>query len=284
MADKSDGSGADELVLWDVSEGIATLTLNRPERNNAFTIDMEHQYFDLLERAANDTDVRVIIVTGAGRSFCPGLDMEALRTGVAAGVLATGRPRRPHTYPTTVPKPIIAVINGACAGLGLVVALMCDIRFAARGAKMTTAWSRRGLVAEHGMSWMIPRIVGFPRALELMMSGRTFTTDEAHDIGMVHRLADADQVMSDARTYALDIVANVSPISLAHIKWQSYRDLERSSLNAAWQHSMFLAHDANEFPDATEGVASFIERRPPNFPPLPLNFDVGSRVRRSAMD
>jgi enoyl-CoA hydratase/carnithine racemase len=245
---------------------------------------MEHLYFDLLERAANDPDVRVIIVTGAGRSFCPGLDMEALRTGVAEGALATSRRRRPHTYPVTVPKPIIAVINGACAGLGLVVALMCDIRFAARGAKMTTAWSRRGLVAEHGMSWMIPRVVGFPRALELMMSGRTFTTDEAHDIGMIHHLADADRVMSEARAYALDIVANVSPMSLAHIKWQSYRDLERSSLNSAWQHSMFLAHDANEFPDGAEGVNSFIERRSPNFAPLPPKFDVGSRVRRSAMD
>ena len=284
MQDKSSADGPAELVLYDVSDGIATLTFNRPARNNAFTTDMEHQYFDLLEHAANDTDVRVIVVTGAGRSFCPGLDMEALRIGVAEGGLATSRPRRPHTYPVTIPKPIIAVINGACAGLGLVVALMCDIRFAARGAKMTTAWSRRGLVAEHGMSWMIPRLVGFPRALELMMSGRVFTTDEAHDMGMVHHLADADRVMTDARTYALDIAANVSPTSLAHIKWQSYRDLERSSLNSAWQHSMFLAHDANEFPDATEGVSSFIERRPPNFLPLPPNFDVGSRVRRSAMD
>ena len=282
--DKPNAGGPGELVLWEVNERIATLTFNRPERNNAFTTDMEHQYFDLLERAANDPDVRVIIVTGAGRSFCPGLDMEALRTGVAEGALATSRPRRPHTYPASVPKPIIAVINGACAGLGLVVALMCDIRFAVRGAKMTTAWSRRGLVAEHGMSWVIPRLVGFPRALELMMSGRVFTTDEARDIGMVHHLSDADCAMSDARSYALDMAANVSPTSLAHIKWQAYRDLERNSLNAAWQHSMFLAHNANEFPDAAEGVSSFIERRSPNFEPLPPNFDVGSRVRRSAMD
>ena len=284
MPEESNAGARSELVLWDVSEGVATVTLNRPERNNAFTMDMEHQYFDLLERAANDPDVRVIIVTGAGRSFCPGLDMEALRAGVADGALATSRPRRPHTYPVTVPKPIIAVINGACAGLGLVVAMMCDIRFAARGAKMTTAWSRRGLVAEHGMSWMIPRVVGFSRALELMMSGRTFTTDEAHDIGMVHHLADGDRIMNEARAYALDLVTNVSPISLAHIKWQSYRDLERSSLNSAWQHSMFLAHNANEFSDAAEGVSSFIERRPPNFAPLPPDFDVGSRVRRLAMD
>jgi enoyl-CoA hydratase/carnithine racemase len=278
------GDAQTDLVLWEVSERIATLTLNRPERHNAFTMEMEHQYFDLMERAANDPEVRVIIVTGAGRSFCPGLDMEALRAGVAEGVLATSRPRRPHTFPTTVPKPIIAVINGACAGLGLVVALMCDIRFGVRGAKMTTAWSRRGLVAEHGMSWVIPRLVGFPRALELMMSGRVFTTDEAHDIGMIHHLADADQTMSDARAYAIDLATNVSPVSLAHIKWQAYRDLERSSMNAAWQHSMFLAHDANQFADAAEGVRSFIERRPPDFAPLPPDFDVGSRARRAAMD
>jgi enoyl-CoA hydratase/carnithine racemase len=284
MSNETTSEPTGELVLWSVEEGIATLTLNRPERNNAFTVDMEHEYFDLLERAAGDPAVRVIIVTGAGRSFCPGLDMEALRIGVAEGGLATSRPRRPHTYPVTVPKPIIAVINGACAGLGLVVALMCDIRFAARGAKMTTAWSRRGLVAEHGMSWMIPRLVGFPRALELMMSGRTFTSDEAHAIGMVHHLAEADRVMNSAREYALDMAANVSPLSLAHIKWQSYRDLERSSLNDAWQHSMFLALNAGEFPDGAEGVSSFIERRPPNFPPLPPDFDVGRRVRRLAMD
>ena len=282
-----DGPSADpssQLVLWDATDGIATITLHRPERHNAFTIEMEHQYFDLLERAANDTDVRVIVVTGAGRSFCPGLDMEALRVGVAAGGLATSRPRRPHTYPVTVPKPIIAAINGACAGLGLVVALMCDIRFAARGAKMTTVWSRRGLVAEHGMSWVIPRLVGFPKALELMLSGRTFTTDEAHAIGMVHQLSDADSLMSEVRAYAQDVIANVSPVSLAYIKWQAHRDLERSSLNEAWQHSMFMALDANEFPDAAEGVSSFIERRPPDFPPLPAGFDVGDRVRRAARD
>ena len=273
-----------DLVVWDSSDGIATLTFNRPERNNAFTIDMEHQYFDLLDRAAHDPDVRVIVVTGAGRSFCPGLDMEALRVGVAEGGLATSRPRRPHTYPTTVPKPILVAINGACAGLGLVVALMGDIRFAARGAKMTTAWSRRGLVAEHGMSWVIPRLVGFPKALELMMSGRTFTTDEAHELGMVHRLVDGDSLMDEVRAYAREMIANVSPVSLAYIKWQAYRDLERTSLNEAWQHSMFMALDANEFPDATEGVASFIERRPPNFPSLPADLDVGDRVRRAARD
>jgi enoyl-CoA hydratase/carnithine racemase len=284
MADAPTAEATSELVLWDSTDGIATITLHRPERHNAFTIDMEHQYFDLLERAANDVDVRVIVVTGAGRSFCPGLDMEALRAGVAAGGLATSRRRRPHTYPTTVPKPIIAAINGACAGLGLVVALMCDIRFAARGARMTTAWSRRGLVAEHGMSWVIPRLVGFPKALELMLSGRTFTTDEAHEIGMVHQLADAGSLMEEVRAYAQDMIANVSPVSLAYIKWQSYRDLERRALDEAWQHSMFMALDANEFPDSAEGVRSFIERRPPDFPPLPAGFDVGARARRAAMD
>jgi enoyl-CoA hydratase/carnithine racemase len=283
MADAASADASIELVLWDSTDGIATITLHRPERHNALTIEMEHQYFDLLERAGGDPDVRVIVVTGAGRSFCPGLDMEALRDGVAAGGLATSRPRRPHTYPTTVPKPIIAAINGACAGLGLVVALMCDIRFAARGAKMTTAWSRRGLVAEHGMSWVIPRLVGFPTALELMMSGRTFTTDEAAEIGLVHRLTDPDTLVDEVRAYALEMIANVSPVSLAYIKWQAYRDLERSSLNEAWQHSMFMAHDANEFPDAAEGVRSFMERRPPDFPSLPPGFDVGARVRRSAM-
>lgn len=271
-------------VLWDKRDGIATLTLNRPHRGNAFTMDMEHAYFDLLERAADDSEVRVILVTGAGRSFCPGLDMEDLRAGIDAKGLATSRPRRPHTYPVTVPKPIIAVINGACAGLGLVVALMCDIRFAARGARMTTAWSRRGLVAEHGMSWVIPRIVGFPRALELMMSGRTFTTEEAHEIGMVNFLCEADSVLDEARAYATEMATHVSPLSLAHIKWQSYRDLERSSLNEAWQHSMYLAAAGAEFPDGKEGVLSFMERRAPNFPTLPAGFDVSQRVRRDARD
>ncbi|MGH7899004.1 MAG: enoyl-CoA hydratase-related protein, partial [Candidatus Binatia bacterium] len=154
----------DDVVLRDLQDGVATLTLNRPERLNAWTPEMEIRYFGLLDEAAADPDVRVIVVTGAGRGFCPGFDMDALRD-IGEG----GEPRssgKPQTHPLTIPKPILAAINGACAGLGLVQALMCDLRFAAAGAKFTTSFVRRGLIAEHGSSWMLPRLVGHARALD----------------------------------------------------------------------------------------------------------------------
>src|SRR5579859_5725343 len=151
-----------DVVLFEVQDGVALLTYNRPERLNAWTPELQTRYFDLLEECAGREDVRAIVLTGAGRGFCAGADMQHL-ADLAAGD-GQGEPgpadSRPVTFALSIPKPIIAAINGPCAGLGLVHAVMCDLRFAAEGAKLTTAFARRGLVAEHGISWLLPRLVG----------------------------------------------------------------------------------------------------------------------------
>ena len=174
-----------DVVLIEVSEGVAQLTLNRPDRLNAWTAEMGRAYFDLLDECAAREDVRVIVVTGAGRGFCAGADMKDLES-IGSGDLDGARAdldERPQTYALTIPKPVIAAINGPCAGLGLVHALMCDLRFAAQGAKLTTAFARRGLVAEHGISWVLPRLVGPARALDLLLSGRIVLAEEAARAG-----------------------------------------------------------------------------------------------------
>ena len=181
-----------EVVQKAIDGGVAVLTLNRPERLNAWTAEMEQLYFAMLEECAAREDVRAIVVTGAGRGFCAGADMQELQElGEAdaspADMAEARQERRPQTLPLTIPKPILAAINGPCAGIGLVQALMCDLRFAAEDAKLTTAFSRRGLVAEHGISWILPRLLGPARALDLLLSGRVLLGAEAQALGLVNR-------------------------------------------------------------------------------------------------
>ena len=174
-----------EVVQMEVEDGVALLTLNRADRLNAWTAEMEHAYFAMLEQCAHEEEVRVIVVTGAGRGFCAGADMQQLQA-LGDGTLSASaeeHERRPQTFPLSIQKPIIAAVNGACAGIGLVQALMCDIRFAAEGAKLTTAFARRGLIAEHGISWILPRLIGPARALDLLLSGRVVFAEEARDAG-----------------------------------------------------------------------------------------------------
>jgi enoyl-CoA hydratase/carnithine racemase len=255
-----------EVVQMQVDDGIAVITLNRPDRLNAWTGEMEHLYFAALERCAGDADVRVIVVTGAGRGFCAGADMQdlqALGDGSFTGEDAP-RERRPQSYPLSIPKPIVAAINGPCAGIGLVQALMCDIRFAAAGAKLTTAFARRGLVAEHGISWVLPRLVGPARALDLLLSGRVVLAEEAERLGLVNRVLAPEELLAQTLAYARDLAVNCSPASMATMKRQVYGDLERGlaeSLDAA--DRLMLASFAA--PDFQEGVASFVDRREPQF-------------------
>jgi enoyl-CoA hydratase/carnithine racemase len=259
-----------EVVQRTVEDGVALLTLNRPERLNAWTGEMEVAYFDLLEDCAASDEVRVIVVTGAGRGFCAGADMESLQTLGEEGFEAAndGIDRsRPQTLPLAIPKPIVAAINGPCAGIGLVQALMCDVRFAAEGAKLTTAFARRGLVAEHGMSWVLPRLVGPARALDLLLSGRVVLGAEAAELGLVNRALPDDAVVSSAIAYARDLAANCSPASMAAMKQQVYADLERE-LAPALENANRLMLESFERPDFAEGVASFVERREPRFAPL----------------
>lgn len=258
-----------ETVQLAIEDRVALLTLNRPERLNAWTAEMEHAYFDHLERCAHDEDVRAIVVTGAGRGFCAGADMHELQA-LGEGVPAASTParqRRAQTFPLSIAKPIIAAINGPCAGIGLVQALMCDLRFAADGAKLTTAFARRGLVAEHGISWMLPRLVGPARALDLLLSGRVVLAQEAQELGLVNRVLAPERMLAAALEYARELAVNCSPASMATIKRQVYADLERTLADAlADADRLMLASFAAS--DFREGVASFVQRREPDFAAL----------------
>ncbi|MGP3928857.1 enoyl-CoA hydratase-related protein [Nonomuraea sp. KM88] len=255
-----------ELVLSTVDQGVLTLTFNRPDTLNAWTDAMGRRYFDLLAEAEKDPAVRAVVVTGAGKGFCSGADfktLDALRTGTY-----DERPDpRPHTFPTTIGKPIIAAVNGACAGLGMVHALVCDLVMTAEEAKWTTAFARRGLIAEYGLSWVLPRLVGQQRAMDLLLSGRVFTGREAYELGLVNRAVPGEELVARARAYALELAAHSSPASMAVIKRQVWHDWE-ATLGESAQTAVREMLASFERPDFAEGVASFLERRPPDFPAL----------------
>ena len=266
-----------EVVLYDVDDAVATITLNRPEALNAWTPQLGTAYFDRLEEADADPEVRVIVVTGAGRGFCAGADFKHLKTIGPEGE-ATRDPR-PQTLPLSLRKPVLAAINGPCAGLGLVMAAMCDFRFAARGAKLTTAFARRGLVAEYGLSWILPRLVGPSKSLDLLLSARTLLAEEAFELGFVDRLTDAGHVLEAAVEYAHELALHSSPASMEAIKRQVYEDLERG-LNAAADTAEERMLESFARPDFREGIDSFTERRPPRFPALPANGEPHSSTAR----
>jgi enoyl-CoA hydratase/carnithine racemase len=258
-----------EVVLKTVEEGVATITLNRPERLNAWTGEMGHAYFDALDECDASTEVRAIVVTGAGKGFCAGADMTELKALGDGNLedIALFPDERPQTYALSISKPIVAAINGACAGLGLVHALMCDIRFAAAGAKLTTAFSRRGLVAEHGISWILPRLVGPARALDLLLSGRVILGEEAAELGLVNRVVEPEALLDEALAYARELATYASPASMATMKRQVYADLTRELPDALAEANRLMGESFTQ-PDFVEGVASFMERREPRFAPL----------------
>lgn len=259
---------AEDVVLYEVRDRVALLTLNRPDRMNAWTGEMENRYFDLLDEAAADPEVGTIVVTGAGRGFCPGADMDLLQgIGDAGGLASNDRARRPVTFPLSVPKPLIAAINGACAGVGWVQTLMCDVRFAAAGAKFTTAFARRGLVAEYGSSWLLPRIVGSANAMDLLLSARVIVAEEAQALGLVNRVLAPERLLEETLAYAADLAANCSPASMATIKAQINRHWSLD-LDAALAQTNSLMAQSLRGPDFKEGVASYVEKRPPAFAPL----------------
>ncbi len=162
-----------EVVLYELDDGVAVITLNRPEVLNAWTMEMGREYLRRIDEAAADPGVRAVVVTGAGRGFCAGADMSLLKDLMAGVQPPRDSVRHDDGVEPAVPKPVIAAINGPCVGLGLARALYCDVRFITEGTEISSAFARRGLVAEHGLSWLLPRIVGWSRALDLMLSGRT---------------------------------------------------------------------------------------------------------------
>ena len=264
-----------EQILYSVEDRIATITLNRPDRMNAWTSVMERDVRDAMNAAAADKGVRVIVLTGAGRGFCAGADMDALKTLdpddikrrdmlPAYDMNRRGDWQTRNGYYPSIPKPVIGMLNGATAGIGLVHALYCDIRFAADSAVFTTAFARRGLIAEHGISWMLPRIVGHANALDLLLSARRVQADEALRMGLVNRLYPLDQLREQTMAYARDLADYVAPASMSVIKRQLYevpfQTMAEATADANREMMVSLASA-----DFKEGVASFVEKRKPKF-------------------
>jgi enoyl-CoA hydratase/carnithine racemase len=253
-------------VLAERRGPVLLLTFNRPDRLNAWTDELEERYFAHLDAAEADPDVRAVVITGAGRGFCAGADLDNLRNVDPGDASRFERPR-PRSFPLTLRKPLIAAINGAAAGLGLVEALYCDVRFCVPRAKLTTAFVRRGLIAEYGIAWLLPRLVGTSRALDLLMSGRVVLGEQAHAMGLVDELAAPEDIVDAAVGYARDLAEHCSPTSMAVIKRQVYQALDTDLTMAIEdsQHEMVASFRRS---DVVEGVKSFEEGRPPAFAPL----------------
>ena len=256
-----------EVVVNRDERAITTLTLNRPDQLNAWTYTMETAFFDAMDAAAADPAVRVVVITGAGRAFCAGASMSLLGdTG-----LPVARPdratRRKLTEIVTFPKPVIAAINGPAAGIGFALAISCDVRFAADDAKLTTSFVRLGLVAEHGVAWLLPRLVGWTRATDLLLSGRVISGAEAAQIGLVSPAANEGTALDGALEYARQMTSTGSPASWAQIKRQLH-DADRTTLAEAYEQAADLMEAALESADHHEGVRAFRERRTPNFMPF----------------
>ncbi|WP_433472299.1 enoyl-CoA hydratase-related protein [Spirillospora sp. CA-142024] len=279
MSERAGARADTDLVLYDVDEdGVATLTLNRPERKNAWNPLMETRFFELLDRAAADPRVRVVIVTGAGKAFCPGMDMQRLEQNSRPGEGLHLEGRSPMYSRRLLPKPMIAAINGGCAGVGLIQALICDVRFAARGARFSTAFTRRGLAGEYNLPYVLPRLIGLENALDLLLSGRTFDADEAKALGLVSRVVEPGELMDAARAYARDIARNCSPRAMAVVRHQVYGDLDRDFPEALARSYSAMEYFAGS-PDFREGVVSFTQKRPPKFAGLPPEFDPQEATR-----
>jgi enoyl-CoA hydratase/carnithine racemase len=267
-------------ILYEVDGPAAVITLNRPEKLNAWTPTMDREYRAALHEAERDPQVRGIILTGAGRGFCAGADMGTLNTIAAAGRNEAQKEgaapgsieanyQQPYSYPLAVRKPLIAAVNGAAVGLGFIHALYCDMRFASENARFGTAFSALGLVAEHGISWLLPRIAGIANALDLLYSARIIGVEEAKAMGIVTRVYPADRLLPAAKEYIQYLAEHVSPRAMADIKrlvWDAqFQDL------ATAVHAADAAMAASfGTPDFKEGLLAFAEKRPPRFAGLSL--------------
>lgn len=265
-------------ILYEIRGRVATITLNRPDKLNAWTRTMDAEVRAGVQVAADDPDVRAIVVTGAGRGFCAGADMSLL-SGVATGRAVAGRARQDASVPPgdglaanylaafgyllRVGKPVIAAINGPVAGIGLCFTLYCDIRLMADGAKLTTAFARRGLIAEHGISWMLPRLIGPMRALDLLLSARTVPAVEVAQMGLV-KLLPQEGFAEAAHAAAVELAQLSSPRSMGVIKRQVYDALFQSLAQAAEVADLEMVKSFGS-EDFREGVAHFVEKRPPAF-------------------
>jgi enoyl-CoA hydratase/carnithine racemase len=267
-----------EATRYEVTDRVATITLDRPERLNAWTARMNTEYRHLLDRASRDPGVRVIVVTGAGRGFCAGAESDDLAGHVERGAYDAGAPSdlatpgygvRPEfdaelAYHFGIPKPIIAAINGPVAGIGFALSCYCDLRFAAAGAKFTTAHGKLGLPCAFGLAWLLPQLVGLTRAMDLILSSRAFTAEEAGAFGLVNEVVPGDELLDRVTAYAHQLATTVSPASLAVSKLQVYEAFHQSAAQAVRAAESRL-DPMMAGPDYREGVAALREKRPPVF-------------------
>ena len=274
-------------TLYEVAKRVATITLNRPDKLNAWTAVMEQEVRAAMMEAERDENVRVIVLTGAGRGFCAGADMSLLSTVATKGLDAAQRAqavqagagsgsgpgegggaradfRKKYSYFPAMTKPVIGAINGPAVGLGLVIALYCDLRFASDAARFSTAFARRGLIAEYGMAWMLPRLVGHANALDLLFSARLIDAAEAFRMGLANQVYPQDVFQEKVRDYAAELAANVSPRSLRVIKRQVY-DAMFQPLGEAFEIAEREMLASLQCEDFKEGVAHFVQKRAPVF-------------------
>ena len=264
-------------TLYSVDDRVATLTLNRPDKLNAWTATMDREVRAALEEAERDDQVRAIVLTGAGRGFCAGADMSLLSAVAEQGLSEERRAQalrggssqregvRPdfqkkHSYFPAIGKPVIAAINGPVVGLGLVITLYCDLRFASDAARFSTTFARRGLIAEYGMAWMLPRLVGHANALDLLLSARQIDAAEALRMGLVNQVFAQEGFLDKVRAYARDLASNVSPRSLRVIKRQVYEGMFQTLAEAfeVSEREMLASLQSEDF---KEGVAHFLAKR-----------------------
>jgi enoyl-CoA hydratase/carnithine racemase len=271
-----------KVTTYEVDSGVAVVTFNRPDRLNAWTGRMEQEYRWAMAAADADPAVRVIVVTGAGRGFCAGADLGGLDQMAGAGSYEAADDRdrgvplttpgagvrpdfeHPHTFLLGLSKPVIAAVNGPAAGVGFVVMCFADIRFAAAGAKLTTSFARLALPAEHGVSWMLSRLIGPARAADLLFSSRVVLAEEAAGMGLVNKVLPPDDLLPFTLDYARRIAAECAPASLRAIKRQLYADMMRD-VGPAAKEAYDVMVEMIAHPDFAEGIAAFGEKRPPNF-------------------
>jgi enoyl-CoA hydratase/carnithine racemase len=269
-------------IIYEVDEPVATITLNRPEKLNAWTGTMANEVRHALAAAEADKKVVGIILTGAGRAFCAGADMGNLQTISQAGKIETddnapqieaadpGDPdfgesyRHAYSYISSITKPVIAAINGPVAGMAVPIACFCDMRFGSENAMFMTAFAQRGLIAEWGMSWLLPRLVGTAHTMDLLLSSRKVRANEAEKMGLLNRVVQGEDLIEHTKDYIREMAASCSPASLTIMKKQVYQSLMKE-LGESLEDANKLMAESFDRPDFKEGVSAFVESRRPNF-------------------